>query len=169
MAKVRFYFCDPTAGFKKPISWLIKLVDKAPASHFALDISGVVYESVWPKSQSILRIKWLNHYKIVKQYELDVDNIKASFMIEFCDTLIGKHYSPTQIFMIGLAALVKPFEKIFGKKIVNGNKYLICTEVGSRFMEQFMMLELKEETHDMISISDLYHLCNDLKSIGKLK
>ena len=64
-------------------------------------------------------------------------------------------YSIPQLALIALS-LLGPLQRKLNWAILNHKKALICTEVGSRFIESFTHIEIKE-SHDNVGVNDMFH------------
>lgn len=156
---IRFLFCTPKSWYKWIGSEIIKLGEGVNAGHFAIEVEmygdSKIYEAVFPKSRKIALYDWMDHYKVVGEYEFHAPIHLETDIVDFLNDLTGVKYSISQIFTIGLVALFKPLDFILKTKVINQKNALICTEVGSRFVERFMDLRI-DQSHDQIGISDMY-------------
>jgi hypothetical protein len=167
--KVTFLFCNPTQWWKQAGSWLIRVADKSPASHFAICIehdSGreVVYESVFPKSMKSSIEEWMRHNSLVAAFGFDVPRGKEYLVHEFLEARLGIWYSVPQLILIALC-LIKPLNKLLNWSILNHERALVCSEVGSRFLERFIEIQIKE-SHDKIGVRDMLEYTETLSTNG---
>jgi len=162
---VRFLFCVPKSWIKWIGSELIKLGEGVRAGHFAIELEeygeSEIYEAVFPKSRKMKLYDWMDHYKVVGEYEFHVPIYLQDSVKQFLSEMVGINYSLGQIFTIGLVALFKPLDSFLRTRVINQKKALICTEVGSRFIERFFNLDLKQ-SHDQIGIKDMYDYSDEL-------
>ena len=162
---VRFLFCTPKTWYKWIGSEIIKLGEGVKAGHFAIEVEefgeSTVYEAVFPKSRKITLYKWMDHYKVVGEYEFHVPINLQSSVKQFLSEMVGINYSLGQIFTIGLVALFKPLDYFLRTRVINQKKALICTEIGSRFIERFFKIDL-DQSHDQIGIKDMYEYSDKL-------
>lgn len=162
---VRFLFCTPKTWYKWIGSEIIKLGEGVKAGHFAIEVEmygdSKIYEAVFPKSKKSQLYDWMDHYKVVGEYEFHVPIHLEVDVVNFLNDLTGVKYSLSQIISIGLVAIFKPLDFVLKTMVINQKKALICTEVGSRFIERFFKLELNQ-SHDQIGIKDMYEYSDEL-------
>lgn len=161
--KVSFIFCNATTWWKLPGAALIRWADSSPANHMAIMLETYtgqnVYESVIPKSRKISTFAWGKEYSVVQTFTFEVPAHLHFIVREWLESQVGKKYSISQLALIALTVLA-PVNKLLNWSILNHDKYLICTELCSRFMEEFMGLQVKE-SHDKISVSDMIRICKE--------
>ncbi len=156
---VRFMFGNPTAWWKQWGSKLIRKVDGSPASHFAIAVFSpsspdFVYESVFPRFRKIRYDEWLKEYKLVKKVDFVVPKNLEFAVNDWLQMMIGVPYSVPQLALIAIS-LLGPLKKALNWAILNHKRALICTEVGSRFIEAFTHIEIKE-SHDNVGVNDMF-------------
>lgn len=163
---IRFLFANPTAKWKQIGAWFLRVGEMVDAGHFAIQLEtfqeNVVYESLLPKSQKIPIKEWLTHYKVVKSYEWQVPTHLQFKVKEWLDSKVGIPYAISQIIIIGVCIILKPINAILFNVLFNGEKTMICTEYGSRFIERFMRIRIKE-SHDKIGLWDMYEYSDRLE------
>ena len=163
---LRFLFANPLAWYKKPANCILKFGDRVGFGHFAIQLETFqennVYESIWPKSIKTDLKTWLTHYSVSKSYEWQVPTHLQATVKEWLDSHLGRNYSMGQIFWIGICILLSPLNRLLIGALINQDKYLICTEYGSRFMERFMSIKIKE-THDLVGLRDMFEYCEHLE------
>lgn len=159
--RVTFIFCNAITWWKLPGAALIRWADKSPANHMAIMLetySGqMIYESVIPKARKIKPVFWGKEYAVTHTFSYEVPPELHYQVIEWLEAQVGKKYSISQILFIALATL-SPINRWLNWAILNHEKYLICTEIGSRFKERFMRFQVNE-SHDKISVSDMLRIC----------
>lgn len=167
---ISFLICDPTTWWKLAGSWLIKTVDRSSGSHFAIrceTYSGVkIYESVFPKSTRTPEEEWLKHYKIIKRYDFEVPAAHQASVLEWLESMVGVWYSVPQLALIALSIILKPLVFIFNRTILNHEKALICTELGSRFVEKFMRW-IFTKSHDNIGVREMTYISGRLNKTAR--
>lgn len=155
--KIHFIFCTSLEWWKAIGVFLIKFIDRVDSNHFAIVIEGYsepkVYETTFPKYKISKYSDWIKSHRIDRQFTYDVPTHLQYKVVEWLESHNGKRYSVFQLLFIA-AAIFKPINKILNWGILNHDRALICTEVGSRFMEKFMGLIVKE-SHDKIGMFDL--------------
>jgi hypothetical protein len=163
--RVSFVICEPLSGLKKIGSWIIRTLDQSKASHFAVELDSLAgiyyYESVMPKSRCLPKDEWDKHYRIVQKWTFEVPKGLEYDVLLFLNDLINKPYSIAQLLLIAGGIFSGAFQIAFNKAIINHEKALICTEVGSRFIERFMRWNFVK-SHDNMGIRDLTEICNAL-------
>lgn len=162
---VRFLFSNPREAWKQPGAWLIRRADRSKASHFAIAIFGFgtvfVYEAVFPKCRRLPYSEWINHNKIESFHDFEVPTYLEFEVNEWAKSIVGKWYSVPQLALIAVT-IIEPLNKLLNWAILNHERQMICTEVGSRFIEKFMTLPIKE-SHDKIGVRDMYEYTDQLK------
>lgn len=155
---VRFLFANPKTWYKKIGSRLLQIGELVPFGHFAIELETYgepkVYESLFPKSQKVNRSEWNNHYELVKEYQWNVPEDLRFQVLEWLEKQVGIRYAVEQILFIGLTIIFGWLNLIFNKLVLNGNKAMVCTELGSRFAERFWGL-VPTESHDKIGLQDM--------------
>ena len=155
---VRFLFANPLAGFKKIGNKILQVGEQVPFGHFAIELESYgdskVYESVFPRSQKSTRSEWNNHYSLVKEYQWSVPDHLQYKVYEWLEKQVGIRYAVEQIIFIGLTIIFGWINLIFNKLILNGNRAMVCTELGSRFAERFWGF-VPTESHDKIGLQDM--------------
>ena len=162
---VYFVFSDTKVWWKKLGCWLIKFIDKGSGSHFALGITNneeiYYYESVLPKSRVISKEQFLAINEIKKQYLFAVPKELEKEVVRFLDSLVSRPYSIQQLILIFISKSLLPTNIFLKGAILNHEKSLICTEVGTRFIEQFMNYKLTK-SHDNTGVKDIQIICEGL-------
>jgi len=155
---VRFLFANPLAWYKKAGNKLLQIGEIVNSGHFAIELDGYaepkVYESLFPKSQKVTRSEWNKHYEVVKVYEWTVPDHLRFQVYEWLEKQVGIRYAIEQIIFIGLTIIFGWLNLIFNKLVLNGNKAMVCTELGSRFAEKFWGF-IPTESHDKIGLQDM--------------
>ena len=155
---VRFLFANPLAWYKKAGNKLLQIGEIVNSGHFAIELDGYaepkVYESLFPKSQKVTRSEWNKHYEVVKVYEWTVPDHLRLQVYEWLEKQVGIRYAVEQIIFIGLTIVFGWLNLIFNKLVLNGNKAMVCTELGSRFAERFWGF-IPTESHDKIGLKDM--------------
>lgn len=159
--KVSFLYANPTKWYKKIGAAILRWSDKSDYAHFAILIeygqSEFVYESILPVSQRLNKYEWLGHYRIQNQITMDVPKYLEKDVLIWSSSMVGKPYSLAQLVLISMLLLFAPLRRILFMPILNHDKALICTEMGSRFIERFMTIKL-EKSHDEIGLRDMVSL-----------
>jgi hypothetical protein len=167
--RVKLILCNSTKWYKWVGNELLKWADNSNSGHFAIELSSystpIIYESVLPKSKKSKISKWLQHYEITEELEIEVPPEYQGSVYFFLESLLNKPYAIDQIFFIGLCLLFHPLDKAFNWGVLNHEKALICTEYGSRFLEKFIQIEIKE-SHDKIGLNDMKKYMNYLRANG---
>ena len=155
---IRFLFANPLAWYKKAGNKLLQIGEIVNSGHFAIELDGYaepkVYESLFPKSQKVTRSEWNKHYEVVKVYEWTVPDHLRFQVYEWLEKQVGIRYAVEQIIFIGLTIVFGWLNLIFNKLVLNGNKAMVCTELGSRFAERFWGFT-PTESHDKIGLQDM--------------
>jgi len=155
---IRFLFANPLVWYKQAGNKLLKIGEIVPFGHFAIELETYgepkVYESIFPKSQKVTRSEWNKHYSLVKQYQWNVPEHLQSQVYEWLEKQVGIRYAIEQIIFIGLAIIFGFLNLILNKLVLNGNKAMVCTELGSRFAERFWGF-VPTESHDKIGLQDM--------------
>jgi hypothetical protein len=170
--KVHFCFCYNVrwwAVLAPVISYFEKL---KRVSHFAIVLEHsygktVVYESVWPRTQKVMLEDWLDKYEVATLFTFDVPNRKQYEVYDYLEAQVGKWYPFSQLLFILFAIINKTFEKISSRWVLNGHKHLICTELGSRFVEHFFNGIIKE-SHDRIGLKDMLQISEEYRIIKEI-
>lgn len=167
MAKITFLFADSTDWLHKPGGALIKFVEGSSAGHFAVlletDYSKKVYEAVSPKARVLPFDEWSHKYQIKDSVSFDVPEDKLFDVVYWLESQVGVRYGYLQLPFILLCSLSPFLDKTFNETYLNHKKAIICTELGSRLIEKFLVYEIKE-SHDKIGIKDMDNICLDLRS-----
>lgn len=167
---ISFIICDPLTWWKKSGSWLIKRLDRSTGSHFAIRLethsSVSYYESVWPRSTKSPEDEWLKHYVIRKRYDFEVPNIHQAAVLEWLESMVGVWYAVSQLVLIALSIILWPFRAVFNRTILNHEKALICTELGSRFVEKFMRW-IFTKSHDNIGVREMTYISGRLNKTAR--
>ena len=165
---VRFVFANPTEWWKQPGAALLRWADKVPAEHFAIQVESIVsnnyHESVFPKSRTLVGKKWEKKWIAYKKYEFEVPDHLQWQVMEWLLQQNNVWYSIPQLFLIALC-FIKPINDRLNWAILNHNRLLICTELGSRFIEKFMTIPIKE-SHDKIGLKDMFDLSETAAGIN---
>lgn len=124
-------------------------------SHCAVEIDGLVYESVWPDARVIKKSEWLKKYVVTKQFAVLVSDETADQMEEwFTMNIVGKEYSLAHLVIIGLTLYSKKILNIFSHKEFDGSRCLICTEAVGLWLTKFYGKEWNEFP-DWLSLKDI--------------
>ena len=155
---IRFLFANPKVWYKQIGNKLLQIGELVPFGHFAIELETFgepkVYESLFPKSQKVNRSEWNKHYTLVKSYEWQVPEHLRFQVLEWLEKQVGIRYAVEQILFIGLTIIFGWLNLIFNKLVLNGNKAMVCTELGSRFAEKFWGF-VPTESHDKIGLQDM--------------
>jgi hypothetical protein len=146
--------------------WFIRRFDRSKFSHAAIELEitqPVVYEFVMPKSKKTFKIDWAKGYKVERSYDFVVPTHLQFDVLQWLNAHVGIRYSMTQIGWIALCNAISLIDKNFNWVPINQSKAMICTELVSRFMERFMTIKFKE-SHDKISLKDIYNYCIELEN-----
>lgn len=167
---VKFYFADPLVWWKQLGNFILKIGDGCIAGHFAIGLvtfgEEKIYESVAFKSRKLPKSEWLTHDKIVKEFSFEVPPHLQAKVIEWLESMMGIRYAFEQIIFIAFCILFKPVDMIFNSLLINQKKALVCTELGSRFVENFMRYTLLE-SHDKIGLSDMMNVSQRIDAQDK--
>jgi uncharacterized protein YycO len=130
--------------------------DGVPFSHCSIleAESGLVFESVAPKSRKEPLEEWLKHNTVV--YSVEVSASDESLL--WLNLQLGRPYSLRQLVAIECQKLFKRL-KI---KLVNGDKALICTELMAQFLLRYFGVQFSKDP-DIISLRDIYRVLRRLK------
>lgn len=163
---VTFIFANSTKTLHKPVNFLIRWLDKSIAGHFAIglqtDFSHTVFEAVAPRVRKITPYQeWLKYYTPVRTLSIAVPLDKYSSVLEWLEGMLGIRYGYEQIVFIAVCLIINPLNKLWNRVNLNYKKAVICTELGSRFIEKFLVYELKE-SHDKIGVRDMEKIITDL-------
>jgi hypothetical protein len=162
---INFTFSDPLSWYRIPGAWFIRVVDGGQGSHFSVGVSGsddiYVYEAVIPRSRVVPMKSWLGHNKVKVNYMFQVPKEIEADVIRFLDSLIRVPYSVPQLILIFLCKMLFPTNILLKGAIINHERALICTEVGSRFIEKFMNYKLTK-SHDNTGVKDIQMICEGL-------
>ena len=128
--KVQILLCDTRKW--KPLSWLIKLVQRTPYSHYAIGFTShtgeyMVLHATSKNTALFGSYRLLSHYNIVEEYTIDI----AFSYNDFCswyELLLGTAYGYMQLFGILLN----------NKKLGRG---IICNELVLRLLRRFTSYE----------------------------
>jgi hypothetical protein len=124
-------------------------------SHCAIEIDGLVYESVWPEARVIKKAEWLKKYRVAKQWEKHISEELADEMESwFVDAVIGKTYSLWHLVTIGLTISSKKIQNLVSGREFDGSKALICTEAVGLWMTRFFNKKWNEFP-DWLSLKDI--------------
>lgn len=137
-------------------SLIIMFFEKIKFSHVAVEINGMVYESVFPKSRIIPRQKWDNHYKLIEQFEIPTKHLNYKQLHKDLNGLVDIRYSVMQLVLLGIEILIKPLSALLIKTQINGSSMLICTEFVGQILEKHFSVDFKE-SRDMLSLKDIYN------------
>jgi hypothetical protein len=169
--RVSFVICDPLAFSKQIGKWVIKEVDGAPGSHFAIRLDSYTginyYEAVLPCSRKLKSDEWNKHYKIIKQFDFEVPSGMEYDVLTWLESMVGRPYSIAQLVLIAVSTMSMHLQLLFKGAILNHEKALICTEYGSRFVERFMNFHL-QKSHDNIGVEDMYEISEALTHVKNL-
>jgi hypothetical protein len=165
--KIHFVFCYNISwyAFLSPI--FSRLEGLVRISHFAIILENefgkkTVYESVFPRTRKIDFDEWKKKYEMRKLFTFGGPREKQFEVFEWLEAQKGKHYPFSQLFFILFAMINKCFENISFGWVLNGSQWLICTELGSRFIDKFFVTDVKE-SHDRIGLRDMLNLSQELE------
>jgi hypothetical protein len=155
---IKFLFGNPLVWYKQLGNKLLQIGEIVPFGHFAIELETFgepkVYESIFPRFQKLTRSEWNKHYTLVKEYQWSVPEHLQSQVYEWLENQVGKRYAIEQIIFIGLTIVFGWLNLIFNKLVLNGNRAMVCTELGSRFAEKFWGFA-PTESHDKIGLKDM--------------
>jgi hypothetical protein len=124
-------------------------------SHCAVEIDGLVYESVWPEARVVPKAEWLKKYHVTKQWEKEVSEETADMMeVWFIEAVVGKNYSLWHLVTIGLTIVSKRVSSIMTHREFDGSRELICTEAVGLWMSKFFNKKWNE-LPDWLSLKDI--------------
>jgi hypothetical protein len=139
-----------TVGSKILMAW-----ERVNFSHCAVEIDGLVYESVWPEARVMKKDEWVKKYRVTKQWGSVVSDETADQMEDwFTEHVVGKQYSLPHLVIIGLTLYSKKILNVFGDKEFDGSKCLICTEAVGLWMTKFYGKQW-DEFPDWLSLKDI--------------
>lgn len=161
---LRFVFANPKQWWKQGGASLLRWADQFPASHFAVELVTIkhhyVFESVFPRTRRLEKHEWNELWTEHSAYEFEVPQHLQWEVLAWLNHSVGKWYSLSQLLLIALC-LIKPLNDKLNWSILNHDRFLICTELGSRFIERFMKIVMIE-SHDKIGLQDLGDLCEQV-------
>lgn len=165
MRKVKFLTADNIGLLHKVGSWVIKKSEGTKFDHVAILITdyGIewVYEAVFPNARKIRLDEWKKTFKIIDQYELDLDDLGYLKFISELNSQVGKPYSLIQLILIWTSNVLGLFESVIRKTIWNGNKALICTELVARPIHYALDYNFNK-SFDVIDLNDIKKALYDL-------
>lgn len=158
--KIRIVISNPTEWYKQLGSWVIRKFDGSSGSHVSVFLetyAGIkVYESVWPMSQKLTHAAWSKHNEFVKEYVFEVLHTDQLTVLEFLETCVNKPYSVPQLALIAADYFVP-----VSYKNINGQTYLICSELAADVLLRFCGAKFDECT-DTIGVLDIERECERL-------
>ncbi len=169
--RMTFYYCNPISKYKQLGNFILRAAEDSTYGHFAIGLKSkyseeMVYEAVFPRFHKISKKEFLTHYRVEDEITWDVPNHVQFALLEFLESFVGVRYAIEQILFIGLAILFFPINMILKNVVLNGNKAIVCTELGSRVAEKFFGF-MPKETHDKIGLSDMLLIGYRCKYIRK--
>lgn len=169
--KITFYYVNPVSKYKKFGNFILRSAEDTEYGHFAIGCTGpsnieTVYEAVFPRFHKISKEEFLLHYEIYDSISWEVPEDIQYRVFDFLEGFVGKRYALEQILFIGLTILLFPLNILFKSLSLNGNKALVCTELGSRFAEKFFGF-VPKESHDKIGLKDMLVIGYKYKDIKK--
>jgi hypothetical protein len=170
--KIYFVFCYNIRWYALLSPVIAYFQNTKGISHFAIvlekeDGQLMVFESVFPKAHSKTYLEWSKGYRVERSFCFEVPKDKEAAVLLWLESQNGKSYPFSQLFFILATILNKGIEKVSRGWVLNGNKWLICTELGSRFIEAFFIGHITEshdriDLKDMISYSEQYDLASEV-------
>lgn len=169
MSKVTILCCENTEWLHKIGVWSIEKSEGTNFNHVAIlmvDDFGVhwVYEAVFPRVRKIRYHDWLKKFKIIKSYEIPLDDYESFRFQTTAKTLLGKPYSIFQCFLIGLSNSIGALENFIERTIWNGNKALICSEYVATCIVAAIGYQFKNQL-DSVGMDEIEECLN---AIGKV-
>lgn len=156
--KVTFIFANTRISSHKFVNFLIKWIDKSKSGHFAIlldtDFTSNIFEAVSPKVREIKLDDWIKQYDAQSFTCFEVPEHKRADVIYWLKNMVGIRYGYGQVLLIGFFCIFKKLASIIPKVNLNYKSAVICTELGSRFIEKFLDYPLNK-SHDEIGINDM--------------
>jgi hypothetical protein len=136
-------------------SKLLRWFEDVPFSHCAIEIDGLIYESVYPESRVMRKSDWLARYSIVESFEKEISEELADEMEQWLsDRMLGKRYSVWALFVIAFTMSSKAIESSIIGREFDGSRSLICTELVGLWMIKFFNKKWYEMP-DWLSLKDI--------------
>lgn len=164
MSKVRVVF-SRNKSWTSIFSNVIMFFEQIKYDHCAIIVDGdmsFVYESTVPKSRVMALEEWSKSHEIVKEYQLSACTPDKLIWLR---RNIGKPYSFSQLFFIGVGIIFSPAEKLMEKWKINGSRFLICTELVGRYLIEFEQIKFNE-TPDTLSLTEIVEVLEDRNGEG---
>ena len=138
-------------------SLILRTVEQMDFSHCAIEIDGLIYESVYPYSRMMKKEQWLKKYEIVHSFEKNISDELADLMeVWLSNEMMNKEYSIAQLFLIGVTICSKALEKTLIGIEVDGNRRVICTELVGLWLSKFFNKKWTER-QDWLSLKDIHN------------
>ncbi len=160
---VKIICCCNRSILHKPAEIGIKKSEGVDFNHVAiLDEDHFVYESVWPKSRRIEYGKWINLFRIVRIYEIQLSaNDYHDFIFE-CKYNLGIKYSVFQCILIWIINSYRGLvQKIIESIQWNGRTAMICSEMVARPLSKVLKYDFKMDL-DVVGLDEIENACVNL-------
>jgi hypothetical protein len=152
-----------------PLGWAIMKAQNLPYSHVCLLVktehAGLIYESVWPNARVIDTVSWL---KINNPWEyIKLPTPLEPAKVDKCLSSIienSRGYSFAQLFLNAIGLINSQLNKWAGTVILNHERYLICTELVGRFLEETYNYNFGEHT-DSLDLHDIHKAADKIAGV----
>jgi len=124
---------ENTGLIHKPAVWGIEKVEGVDFNHVAFCTDdGWIYEAIWPKCRKVNYSDWLNKFKLIRTYQINLTDDQYKEIVGKIKKQVGRKYSIWQCAMIYLAQSVSIIQEKIESTNWNGWKALICSEFIAR-------------------------------------
>ena len=147
---------------RRKLTLLGKLIMKIEGTRYShasvmtkLEGEFFIYEAVWPMPRQIRYIDWIKTNEIIEEYTLPPvksEVTSVAYLHKLIDDAQG--YSIAQLFLNAIGLINKNLNKWAGTVILNHEKYLVCTELVGRFLEDSYNYDFHEH-EDSIDLLDV--------------
>ena len=143
-------------------SQIIRAVEETDYSHAWIELDGMVFEAVFPKSHCI---KKMDHkYTTTHEFSFFMHDENKSAALNFLYNLMDIRYAVSQLFSIFAGYLNRWINKKISKKNINGKSEIICTELCARFLSEFYAIDFKQ-SFDNVDLKELFYKCKLLDAV----
>ena len=155
MKKINIVFS--TSREFKPISWLIKKFLRTEYSHVALEIDGIVYESMALGFRAISFGPWAAKQYTIQSCAIEITDQDLTDCLNFISVNLGREYSFGNLIGNGIRMLtgIKAFR--------DGISKMMCSEMVYRaILHKFK--ELPDP--DFVTPKDCYYIVQEIRQRG---